>query len=155
MRPDSDVARMLTRLGAWLYEDGRLDESRRRLEAARRLFATLHTAQPLDPSAATGLAEAQHELSRLEATVGNAGAALALAEEAVATSPRPTARMLRDLAHARHLTGDDDGAYETAVEAMHRLEKEPAPAEELRRLLGRDLRAYRAKMDDAGRGDGE
>lgn len=134
----------LANLGIWLAEAGHPGEAIQQLQAARQHYDALSTDEALDASGRSGLVTTLHELSELMAKLGDGEAALRYAERALAMTEEPTAGLLRDLALALHLTGEDERAIEAATEALNLLEgEETEDAAELRTTLQEDLKTYR------------
>ena len=143
----ADRARTLTGLGGVLTEAGQFREAELHLDGALELYASLSRMEAGDVSVQRGYARALHRRSRLMAELGDADQALADAQRAVDTAERPKPEMLRDLAVALSLTGDNARAAETAEASLNLLaeqeQSEVPPDEGLRNQLRADLLAYR------------
>jgi Flp pilus assembly protein TadD len=110
------------------------------------MYESLADDSPPSASLQLGLAGTYHELSKLTARLNDVERALEYAQRAADVAPEPTPQILRDLAFAHHLAGDDATANQVAREALQLLDSEAGPdAAELRALLESDIRAYQAQ----------
>ncbi len=120
-------------------------EAEGNLELARTLYEELLEIDPKEARIRQGLVSTLAALSRLLVALDKSDGALEYAQEALATARQFSPSMLRDLAIAYHLAGDDQSAVETTEEALRLLaEKEEDPkTDELRQQLEADLQRYR------------
>ncbi|MDY7108655.1 MAG: protein kinase [Planctomycetota bacterium] len=131
-------------LGIRLVKADRRGEAMQHLQAALDRYEALADRDELDATGRSGMIETMHELSKLMAKLEDGDKALEYAERAVQLVEQPTPALLRDLALAYHLTGDDERAIENATLALTLLEgEEDTEAAELREVLEADLESYR------------
>jgi len=135
-------ARIERKLGTWLVELDRIDEARRYLHHARDTYLELRKRNPGSVVYREELARTLQALSRLMVRLDDAVAAVEYAEEAAALGP-PDALVLRDLARAYSITGNQTRAAEVVRSAIDLIESNPPyDADAERDQLDEDLRTY-------------
>jgi serine/threonine protein kinase len=152
VRYQENVARVLLKLGAWLALDGQRGEAIRRLEEAKDRLTALLEADPSSASVRANLAATLAELANLMAGLQDGRAARGYADDAIATiyadavagEPDPPAKLLRGLAAAYSVAGDQSRAIELASEALDRIRDDDCNGADLRAGLEDDLRRYRS-----------
>jgi len=112
---------------------------------ARTLYENLLEIDPKHDRIREGLVSTLAALSKQLASLEDSDGALEYAQEALATARQYSPSMLRDLAIAYHLAGDNQRAVETTKEALRlSSEKQEDPkTDELRQQLEADLQRYR------------
>jgi len=133
------------KLGNYYLRNVQSGEALRHFDKAKKLFNELVGVIKDSCKAERGLSSKLHELSKLLAHVGDGPEALRYAQQAYDAAREPSPELLRDLAYAHHLTGDNSIAIEIATDALEMLGEDSLSEEEQKLFdtLKEDLERYR------------
>ncbi len=139
------LAHCYATLGSYFLKSDQIDEARSNLENAVELFNEIDEITEDSCSAESDLSDTLLEFSKFMVRIGDKTEALRYAREAFKAAIKPSVELLRDLAFAHYLNGNNLLAIDTASEALEMLGEDSFSDEQqqLYNTLKEDLELYR------------